>query len=98
LESIHEVNALKSFLGLCINGAAAALFIARGLVVWPFALAMALAAILGGYAGARLTLALRPTLVRWAVIVIGFGLAAYYFARAGPGGASRPEIRTGWAN
>ena len=81
LESIHEVNGLKTVLAFCINGVAAGVFVARGLVVWPFAVAMALAAIVGGYAGARLALKLKPALVRWVVIVIGFGLAAYYFYR-----------------
>jgi len=42
---------------------------------------MAAASILGGFYGARLSLVLRPTLVRSIVIVIGFGLAAYYFAK-----------------
>jgi uncharacterized membrane protein YfcA len=42
---------------------------------------MAAAAILGGYLGARFSLRLRPVIVRWIVIVIGFSLAAYYFAR-----------------
>jgi uncharacterized protein len=80
LEDIHQVNALKSFLALCMNIVAAGLFIARGLWVWEYALAMAAAAILGGYLGARLSLLLRPVIVRWIVIVIGFSLAAYYFA------------------
>ncbi len=81
LQDIHEVNALKSFLAFCMNIVAAGLFIARGMVVWEYALAMALAAILGGYVGARLSLLIRPSIVRWLVIVIGFSLAAYYFLK-----------------
>jgi uncharacterized membrane protein YfcA len=71
LRDIHQTNALKSLLALCMNVVAAGLFIARGLVVWEYALAMAAAAIAGGYAGARLALFLRPAIVRWIVIVIG---------------------------
>jgi uncharacterized membrane protein YfcA len=82
LGSIHQVNALKTFLALFINGVAAALFIAVGNVYWPFALAMAAWAIVGGYVGARLALRLRPAVVRWVVIGVGFGLAAYEFMRA----------------
>jgi uncharacterized protein len=81
LEDIHQTNALKSFLAFCMNIVAAALFIVRALVVWRYAVAMAVAAILGGYIGARLSLLLRPVIVRWVVIIIGFGLAAYYFAK-----------------
>ncbi len=79
LKDIHETNALKSFLALCMNVVAAGLFIVRDMVEWRYALAMAAAAILGGYLGARFGLLLRPGLVRWIVIVIGFSLAAYYF-------------------
>lgn len=79
LESIHQVNALKTFLAMAINGTAAVVFIVQGKVHWPFALAMAAASIVGGYAGARLSLRLRPVVVRWVVIAIGFGLASYYF-------------------
>jgi uncharacterized membrane protein YfcA len=81
LKDIHETNALKSFLAFCMNIVAAGLFIARGMVVWEYALAMAVTAIIGGYLGARLSLLLRPVFVRWIVIIIGFSLAAYYFAR-----------------
>jgi uncharacterized membrane protein YfcA len=81
LEDIHHLNALKSTLAFAMNTVAAILFIARGMVQWEYALAMALAAIVGGYVGARLSLRLRPIYVRWIVIGIGFGLAAYYFAK-----------------
>jgi uncharacterized membrane protein YfcA len=82
LKDIHETNALKSYLAFCMNTVAAGIFIYRGMVQWQYAAAMALAAIVGGYAGARYALLLRPIVVRWIVIVIGFGLAAYYFARS----------------
>ena len=79
LKDIHEINALKSFLAFWMNIVAAGLFAARGLVVWEYALAMAVAAIVGGYLGARLALLVPPVFVRWIVIGIGFGLAGYYF-------------------
>jgi uncharacterized membrane protein YfcA len=79
LGDIHQMNAVKTFLAFCINGVSVAVFVAEGKVAWPYALAMAAAAILGGYLGARLTLRLKPALVRWVVTCIGFGLAAYYF-------------------
>ena len=81
LADIHQTNALKTFLAFSMNIVAAGVFIAKDLVRWEYALAMAIAAILGGYFGARLSLLLRPAIVRWIVIVIGFSLAAYYFAQ-----------------
>jgi uncharacterized membrane protein YfcA len=79
LEDIHHVNALKSFLAFSMNVVAAILFIIRDMVAWEYAPAMAVAAIVGGYVGARLSLLLKPVVVRWIVIVIGFSLAVYYF-------------------
>jgi uncharacterized membrane protein YfcA len=78
---MHRMNALKTVLNACINGVSVVVFIADGKVHWPFALPMTVAAILGGYLGARLALRIEPRYVRWAVICIGFGLAALYFRR-----------------
>ena len=37
---IHQMNGLKNFLAVCINGVAAAYFIWNGMVSWPHALVM----------------------------------------------------------
>jgi uncharacterized membrane protein YfcA len=78
---IHRMNGVKTLLAAVINGVAVAIFVAGGLVDWPFAGAMAAAAIVGGYAGARISRRLPAAYVRWIVVAIGFGLSAYYFAR-----------------
>jgi uncharacterized membrane protein YfcA len=78
---IHRMNAVKTFLAAMINGASVVVFIRDDLVDWRFAAAMAGAAILGGYAGARVARRLPAQYVRYAVIVIGFGLSLYYFIR-----------------
>ena len=78
---MHRMNCLKTLLNACINGVSVIVFVNDGKVAWRLALPMAVAAIVGGYLGARLALRVRPQVVRWAVIVIGFGLAFYYFAR-----------------
>jgi uncharacterized membrane protein YfcA len=79
ISDIHRMNALKTFLAACINGVAVVIFILQGVVNWPFALAMAVTAIAGGYLGARVARLLNRQLVRWIVILIGFSLAAYFF-------------------
>src|SRR3954447_10567204 len=53
-KSIHQTNAAKTFLAACINGVTVVIFVVKDRVVWPYALAMAAAAILGGYVGGRL--------------------------------------------
>jgi uncharacterized membrane protein YfcA len=78
---IHRMNAVKTCLAAAINTAAVVVFVRDRLVRWDLAWPMMLAAILGGYAGARLARRLPASYVRVAVIVIGFGLAAFYFLR-----------------
>jgi uncharacterized protein len=87
LGDIHRVNALKSLLAACINIMSVAVWVLAGgggfghLVKWEYVPAMAVAAIVGGYLGARWSRRLNKNLVRWLVIAIGFGLTIYYFAK-----------------
>lgn len=78
---IHRMNAVKTFLAATINGASVVVFVRDGLVSWEYALPMAVAAILGGYVGARVARRLPARIVRYTVIAIGFSLATYYFIR-----------------
>ena len=78
---IHRANAVKTLLAAGINAASVLVFAWGGLVSWPTAGLMAAAAVVGGYGGARVARRLPPGLVRGTVVVIGAGLAAYYFAR-----------------
>jgi len=81
MTDIHRMNGVKSALGSLINGVAALMFIVTGHVHWSYALPMAVAATIGGYAGAHWARRLDRQLVRGIVIAIGFGLAGYYFYR-----------------
>jgi uncharacterized membrane protein YfcA len=71
LTNIHQMNGLKNWGGLCINFVAAVTFAIEGLVDWPIALAMALGATLGGYAGSRVAQRVSPDRVRQAIVAIG---------------------------
>lgn len=77
--NINRMNAVKTFLAATINSASVVVFVKDGLVNWHYAIPMAAAAIVGGYVGARVARRLPATVVRYCVIAIGFGLAAYYF-------------------
>ena len=72
---IHQMNGLKNFLALCINGVAAAYFIWNGMVSWPHALLMAVGAIFGGVWGAGVARRIGPKAVRRVVIIVGFTMA-----------------------
>jgi uncharacterized protein len=76
--NIHHANGVKTLLASVVNGISAVLFLWGGLVHVPVAVYMAVAAILGGYAGARVARRLPTKYVRWSVIVVAFGLAGYY--------------------
>ena len=79
--NIHRMNALKNLNGMCINGVAAGLFIAKGLVRWDVALLMAVGAVFGGYAGAGAARRVGQRNVRRAIIVIGFSLTIWLLVK-----------------
>ncbi len=81
MEDIHSMNAVKSLLAAAINGAAVVTFIVAGAVLWPQAILMIVAAILGGYGGAHLAQKLNPRLVRGFVITVGFSMTGYFLLR-----------------
>jgi uncharacterized membrane protein YfcA len=85
LSDIHQMNAAKTILAGIMNGISAAVFIVEGKVEWVYAAAMAGAAILGGYLGARVSRIVPREAVRWVVIAIGLSLAAkFFYERWGP--------------
>jgi uncharacterized membrane protein YfcA len=81
LTDIHQMNGLKNFFALCINGVAAIYFIFAHMVEWPYVLIMAIGAIAGGVGGADLARRLGRTVMRRVVIGIGFGMAVSLFLK-----------------
>jgi uncharacterized protein len=78
--NIHRMNAVKTLLAATINGITVVICIGYGLINWPYAIVMAIAAVIGGYLGARVARKLPPWVIRWTVIAIGFRMAIYAFA------------------
>jgi len=76
---IHQMNGMKNFFAMCINGIAALYFAVSGAVLWGDGAVMALGAIAGGYGGAGLARRLGRSFVRRAVVAIGFGMAIALF-------------------
>ena len=71
LHDIHRANGIKNFLGICINSVAVVAFSISHLVLWPRSLFMAVAALLGGYFGARTARRVGRVFIRRAIVVIG---------------------------
>jgi uncharacterized membrane protein YfcA len=76
--TIHELNALKTWLGLAINLFASILFLWQGLVWIPAAVAMMLGAIAGGYAAARASQGMDSELLRKAIVVLGLAMTTWF--------------------
>jgi uncharacterized membrane protein YfcA len=81
VRDIHAANGVKALCGLCINGVAALAFAASGMVAWPEALIMAVAAVAGGVAGAALARRLGRRFARGAVVTTGLFMGAWMLVR-----------------
>jgi uncharacterized protein len=82
MTDIHAMNALKSILGIAINGVAAVVFVVKGAIYWPPAVVMIAGALVGGYFGAHYAQKLPQAWIRRFVILVGAGMTAYFLARA----------------
>jgi uncharacterized membrane protein YfcA len=81
VENIHAMNGMKTLLVSVVNGIALLTFIVAKVIVWPEAILMLTAAIIGGYGGAYFARKVNPLHIRRLVIVVGFGMSAYFFIR-----------------
>ena len=81
MEDILKMSAMTSFLSFCTNGVASILFAATHMVMWPYVLAMMVAAILGGYLAAGVARKIGKVVVRRFVIAVGFTIAIVLFIK-----------------
>jgi uncharacterized membrane protein YfcA len=79
---IHEMNALKTLLGVAINGLALVTFVAKGAIAWGPGVVMMAGAIVGGYLGATVARRTDPKWVRMLVTVIAWTMTVYFFFAA----------------
>ncbi len=78
---IHLMNGVKNGLSFALSAISVVTFAVAGLVVWPMAVLMMVFAVLGGYSGAFVAKAIPASVVRWIVVVIGYGMSAVFLAR-----------------
>jgi hypothetical protein len=81
MSELHRMNALKSGLGVLVNGVAVAVFAVAGAVQWAQAGLMIAGSMVGGYAGARLARRVDPKRVRPVVVFLGWTLTVAFFYR-----------------
>jgi uncharacterized membrane protein YfcA len=77
--NVNEMNGIKALLSGCLNAVAVVTFILAHLIYWPQAILMAIAAIIGGYAGGWVARRVPAIYVRVAVIVLGAAMSLYFF-------------------
>ncbi len=81
LANLAAMNGLKSLLSVVISAISATAFAVAGLIWWTEMFIMGGSAIVGAYAGARLSRILPTPVVRAAISTIGFGLTVIFFLR-----------------
>lgn len=77
IPDIHQMNAVKNILAATMNGVTILILSFAGMIVWKYAIVMAVFSVIGGYAGARTGRRIRPEYLRVMVVAIGFAVAAY---------------------
>jgi len=78
-EDLNEINALKVVSTTAANGIAFLIFVIGRQVEWRYCLLAMVACAIGGYTSARFARVIPQPVLRATVIVIGFGMAAWYF-------------------
>ena len=79
VHNIHEMNALKVVTATVSIGIPAITFIVAGRVAWQFCVEMGIVAGMGGYLAAHYSPRVNQKAMRWAVAMIGFVTAGYFF-------------------
>jgi len=81
LSDLSAMNGLRTLLAAGMNLVAIPAFILGGVIDWPAGLVMAVAAILGGYAGAAVARRMQPEHLRPVIVALAFAMTAYFFLR-----------------
>lgn len=81
MKNIHEMNALKSVVGLGINAVSAITFLFVGVIDWPVAAILIAGALIGGYSGAFLSKKLAPHTIRAFIVLYGIAMTSYFFLK-----------------
>jgi hypothetical protein len=79
-DGLARISGLRSVISLVVNTIAAAVFVVAAHVAWTYAGLLAVASLLGGYAGARLARKVPAGPLRVVIILIGLAAAARLLA------------------
>lgn len=80
-DNMTRLNALKQAIAFAVNVAAAVFFVFSGQVIWTLAIVMAAGALIGGTLGGKLAGKIKPSTLRWTVVIIGVMISIIYFIK-----------------
>jgi len=81
MTNLNAMNGLKNLFSAVLTAIAVVAYAAGGAVDWPKAALMILAAVAGGYAGARIGRRIPPKILRGAIIAVGLSMSALFFLK-----------------
>lgn len=81
MTNLNAMNGLKNLFSAVLTAIAVVAYAAGGAVDWPKAALMILAAVAGGYAGARIGRRIPPMVLRGAIIAVGLTMSALFFLK-----------------
>lgn len=81
MTDLNAMNGLKNLISTVLTAIAVVAYAVGGAVHWTEAGLMTVAAIAGGYAGARVARVMNPTLLRWGIVAIGLAMATAFFLK-----------------
>ncbi|MCG5493689.1 MULTISPECIES: sulfite exporter TauE/SafE family protein [Ectothiorhodospira] len=79
VHDLNVANGLKNLLSAVLTVIAVAIYMAGGAISWPELPPMALAAVLGGFAGARIGRRLPPNVLRNGIVLVGAITTVIFF-------------------
>jgi uncharacterized membrane protein YfcA len=80
-EGMSNMNALKAFLGTCLNGISVVVFIFAGLITWPQVILMSVGGSMGGYFIARFARKIPSQIIHWLVSIVAISMTTYFFIK-----------------
>ncbi|AWK88927.1 sulfite exporter TauE/SafE family protein [Azospirillum thermophilum] len=81
MTNLNAMNGLKNLFSAVLTAIAVVAYAAGGAVDWPKAALMVVAAVAGGYAGARVGRRIPPKALRGGIIAVGLTMSALFFLK-----------------
>lgn len=78
MRDLHEMNAIRTLIGVSANIVAVILFSFSGKVAWPPTLVMGLGTMIGGHFGGRYFQRLPQRWVHWVIVGLAWGMTSWF--------------------